>query len=282
MVRDPAKKYLMPVGFGPSCGPRQRPEGDLFEDIPNRITRYSVRFLSEPAAIQALLPEGLALWGEPLVSVELAELRDVAWLAGRGYNTLGVRFPAAFKGKEDHVRGQYLAVLWENLTDPIVTGREQLGYPKIYASISDARRHRGTHSFAAHWMGFSFIDVELDANQPLAEADRQAFLERGQFGDGLIQHKYLPHTGEPWTDAAADYFTFSTLVTARNREKRPPPSSIRVGTGEARFRRPRWEDMPTQHHIVGALADLPVREWREASIVEALDYSDHNEQRILR
>jgi hypothetical protein len=71
-------------------------------------------------------------------------------------------------------------------------------------------------------------------------------------------------------------------VTARNRERRPPPSKIRVGAGQASFRRPRWEDMPTQSHIVTALADLPVRSWREASVVEALDYSDYNDQRILR
>ncbi|HEY0302300.1 MAG TPA: acetoacetate decarboxylase family protein, partial [Rhizomicrobium sp.] len=194
---------------------------------------------------------------------------------------LGVRLPAAFDGQRDRVNGHYLAVLWENLTDPIITGREQLGYPKVYASISDARKHHGAYHASAHWLGFSFIDIELTAARALGAADRQAFFERSQFGDGLILHKYLPKTGAPWTEAEADYFTFAPLLSDRNREKKPPFSSIRTGKGKIQFRRPRWQDMPTQHHIVNALADLPVHEWREASIIEAVDYTDYNDQRIL-
>ena len=36
------------------------------------------------------------------------------WLAGRGYNVLGVCFPVNFNGEKDHVSGDLLAVLWEN------------------------------------------------------------------------------------------------------------------------------------------------------------------------
>lgn len=276
------KKYLMPVAFGPSAGPRQRPDGALFEDAPTHVTRFAVRYLSDAAAIQNLLPDGLQLWGEPIVTVELAQLRDVSWLAGRGYNTLGVRLPARFDGQKDCVKGQYLAVLWENLTDPIITGREQLGYPKIYASISDARKHHGAHAYSAHWLGFSFVDVELTATREIAADERKGFVDRTQAGEGLILHKYLPKTGAPWTESAENYFTFAANPSARNRQKMPAPPVIRTGTGQVQFHRPRWQDMPTQHHIVNALADLPVREWREASIIDALDYSDYNDQRILR
>ncbi|HEY0301268.1 MAG TPA: hypothetical protein VGC36_08055, partial [Rhizomicrobium sp.] len=85
-MQDTDKKYLMPVAFGPSAGPRQRPEGDLAEDVPTQTTRFTVRYLSDAGAVQNLLPRGLTLWGEPIVTVEMAQLREVPWLAGRGYN----------------------------------------------------------------------------------------------------------------------------------------------------------------------------------------------------
>ena len=31
----------------------------------------------------------------------------------------------------------FLVVLWENLTDPILTGREELGFSKIYCEIPE-------------------------------------------------------------------------------------------------------------------------------------------------
>ena len=57
-------------------------------------------------------------------------MKEIEWLAGRGYNTLGVSFPAVFEGEVDRATGSLLTVLWENLTDPILTGREELGFSK--------------------------------------------------------------------------------------------------------------------------------------------------------
>ena len=49
-------------------------------------------------------------------------MKEIEWLAGRGYNTLGVSFPVVFNGEVDRATGSLLTVLWENLTDPILTG----------------------------------------------------------------------------------------------------------------------------------------------------------------
>ena len=45
-------------------------------------------------------------------------MTEIEWLAGRGYNVLGVSFPVVFNGKEDRARGSLLTVLWENLVRP--------------------------------------------------------------------------------------------------------------------------------------------------------------------
>ena len=133
---DPDKMYRMPTHFGPRTGPRRGPDGQRFEnrDTP-RSTSFSVSFLSNPDQLEALLPPGFTLDGEPVVTVSASYMTEIEWLAGRGYNTLGASFPVRFEGEKDRLSGNLLTVLWENLTDPILTGREEIGFSKIYCEL---------------------------------------------------------------------------------------------------------------------------------------------------
>jgi acetoacetate decarboxylase len=86
----------------------------------------SVTFHSDSEQLEELLPEGFTLRDNPRVTVTASYIKEIEWLAGRGYNTLGVNIPVTFRGEDDEVSGDFLTVLWENLTDPILTGREEL------------------------------------------------------------------------------------------------------------------------------------------------------------
>ncbi|MEO8451781.1 MAG: acetoacetate decarboxylase family protein, partial [Gemmatimonadota bacterium] len=139
-VLRPDRLYMMPTHFGPSCGPRQGPEGERFTAArPAKQVKYGVSFRTSREQLDELLPPGFQVEGDPIVTVEASYLTELAWLAGRGYNIVSVRFPALFQGKRDRASGPFLAVLWENLCDPILTGREQLGYSKLYADIPPPR-----------------------------------------------------------------------------------------------------------------------------------------------
>ena len=120
----PKKRYRMPTHFGPSLGPRQGPNGCTF-DCKNapKMREYSISFLTNASQLEAMLPEGFELAGEPVVTVEAVYMTEIQWLAGHGYNLLGVSFPTTFNGKQDHVTGRFLTVLWEDLADPIFTGQ---------------------------------------------------------------------------------------------------------------------------------------------------------------
>ena len=92
------------------------------------------------------MPEHFEVGAEPVVSVSASYMTEIEWLAGRGYNVLGVSFPAIFNGERDRAEGGLLTVLWENLCDPILTGREQLGFSKIYCELPEPVVLRGdTH-----------------------------------------------------------------------------------------------------------------------------------------
>ena len=84
--------YMMPIHFGPMCGPRQGPGGKKFAFNPDRrkITHLSVSFLTNANQLQKILPPGFELSGDPVVTVFETFMKEIDWLAGRGYNVLGL------------------------------------------------------------------------------------------------------------------------------------------------------------------------------------------------
>ncbi len=110
---QPGSMYRMPTHFGPSLGPRQGEGGRKFANLDSpKVTQRSVSFLTNREQLEELLPEGFEVGAEPVVTVRATYMTEIEWLAGRGYNTLGVGFPAIFSGKKGHVTGNFLAVLW--------------------------------------------------------------------------------------------------------------------------------------------------------------------------
>ena len=273
---DPDQMYRMPTHFGPRTGPRRGPDGRKFECRDNPYsTSFSVSFLSNSAQLEKFLPPGFALDGEPVVTVSATYMTEIEWLAGRGYNTLGVSFPARFEGEADRLSGSFLTVLWENLTDPILTGREEIGFSKIYCELPTPTSLRGQHHIIASWLGFKFLDMYVD---DLREQSRQEIdeLASSQSGAGILHYKYVPRTGE-WGRADAAYAVLTPAETPNRRVL-----ERKVGVGSLKFHKARWEDMPTQYNIVNAFADLEIREYRGASLAKTVGGKDLSDQRILR
>jgi len=64
-------------------------------------------------------------------------------------------------GRQDKASGRFLAVVWENLADPIITGRGEIGHPKLHAEIAEPCLSDGAQICAAGWMGFRFLDLTV-------------------------------------------------------------------------------------------------------------------------
>jgi len=276
----PGMMYMMPTHFGPGMGPRQGPEGRTFPCTDNpKSTSLSVRYLTDRAQLAALLPEGFEVGADPEVTVYATYMTEIAWLAGRGYNVLGVSFPAEFHGKEDHAKGNFLLVLWENLTDPILTGREQLGFSKIYCELPEPEvLDKETHATAS-WLGFKFLDMKL-ANMHLVEPSGSVD-PAGEIPDnndltGTLHYKYMPRTGE-WGTADSAYAVLTPAHTPNRRV-----IETWQGQGSIAWHPARWEDLPTQYHIINAFHDLEIKEFRGATITKSIGGKDLSDQRILR
>ncbi len=270
----PALFHRMPYGFGPTPGPRQGPDGTPFAWVATPFrTTASVTYLSDGARLARLLPPGFTLEGEPLVTVDISYLTALEWLAGRGYNLLGVRFPARFKGARDEAVGLFLAVLWENLADPILSGREELGYAKLWCEIPEPRVLGGRLSYRGAWLGHTFVELELSELGPVAP--NHPAVPSLPRNDGTLHYKYVPRTGAPGEADAA----YATLTPATGGHA--TIDAVSVGKGAVAFRRSTWEQIPTMAHIVNALADLPVIEIRDARLVKAHGGKDLSDQRRL-
>ena len=269
---DPKRMYRMPTHFGPSLGPRQGRDGATYanEDSPKK-TVVSVSYLSDRQQIEALLPPGFAVSGPPEVTISASYVTEIEWLAGRGYNMLGVTFPATFRGERDQAEGRFLAVLWENLADPIITGREELGFSKIYCELPELQVVGNTFRGNASWMGFQFFEMAVSNAVQIAVEDKQA-----SPAANLLHYKYMPRTGE-WGQADASYATMSPAPAVGARV-----TEMWRGEGRIHFHQAAWEELPTLFNVVNALEALPVVEYRGATVVKTVGGGDYSDQRILR
>ncbi|MEQ5807804.1 acetoacetate decarboxylase family protein [Alteromonas sp. NFXS44] len=249
--------YRMPVFFGPTPGPRQFKgiENYDWETLPKRHV-LGARFLTDAKMLESWLPEGFSLWGEPVVTCEATYFDGFGWLAGRGYNMCDLKLNVVFESENGPVHGTFLVVRYENLTDPILSGREELGHNKLWCKIPPVRDHEGKKETAMSWLGTTFWKIsasDLSESTELPKSDPKFA--------GLLSYKHIPTTGN-WGDSDASYVTLT-----------PPAWNGKVirrleGSGNVEFIRPKWEDLPTMYHMIDAFCDLPQLESRGGYFLE--------------
>jgi hypothetical protein len=253
------RQYRMPRVFGALPGPRNVPK-DKQALRNNQVSlMLSVTAASTAEALTELLPPDCALDGTPRFTVAVSFLSNIGWLAGHGYAVVTIAIPIQHESKSQGVlTGNFLPVIWENLTDPILTGREELGWAKLYADIPDPVVLGDRYSMQALWKGFRFLELELhdlvDLPEPIAAAP-------GQF-----HFKYIPRTGA-LGDPDVQYLEYSPPGVPVAGYSLSHVSLRQSGKGSFRFHRARWEDMPFQYPIINALAALPMGEVLMASVV---------------
>ncbi len=273
-VKNPM--YRMPIIFGPSTGPRRGPDGEKFDESTGReCFKYTISFLTDQKQLKELLPPQFILAGEPIVSVYTRYKKNIQWLGGRGYNVVNVSFPATYIGKKDSVTADFVCVVWENLTEPILTGREELGCPKIFADIPDPMEVGNTTYCSASWMGFKFMDFIIkDLREPTNE-ENYKYTMRTAKSEGVLYYKYVPKSGY-WGTSEAEY-----PVLNPKGDTSLKILQTWVANGEIIFHRPNWQEMPTQHMIVNALANLQIKEIVCTRVIKTVGGKDLSDVRIL-
>jgi hypothetical protein len=233
----------MPAVFGTMSGPRQVSAGGPVYDqarSPLRSVAYAL-FEADGAALAQMLPAGFALWGTPRLAVEFAALREIDWLGGRGYHMLMLRIPVVFTHRGTELQGWFQPVCWEDMAEPILSGREELGWSKVYGELPVLAQSAEQLVVAGEWEGFRFCELRLSGSAPAPAASYITMTPAGGSSMRLLSHQAA---------------TGAELV----------------------FHRPRWQDMPTQHQIVEPFAALALGRLLQAGRFEARGGKDLSDQ----
>ncbi|PQK18091.1 hypothetical protein BB8028_0011g00200 [Beauveria bassiana] len=266
---NPPKLWRMPVSFGPASGPRQSLLGSArrWSNKGSSFVSRTIKFKTSRTFLQNLLPNSSFSFQSPdsvaFASYVHTSLQNLDWLGGKGYDYVAFLLHGIVYRKEDgsSVTGSFVAVMWENLTDPILTGREELGCPKLFCDIG-VQQNASSYLMEASWAGGApFLKLQMEGMR-----DKQVSEARD---DGaLFFYKYIPATGRPGVaDVAYPVCvpnpicrTINCVQTAR--------------TANVIFDPLDEERLPTLNHIVGRLAEIPLFELAEATVAEGVDVQD--------
>lgn len=243
-----AKPYFQPAHFGPWPVEPVLHYGDL--------TAMYINYVTDKDALASMLPPGFEPTDVPTVNVWAQYCRDVSFLAGFGYNIVGVNFAAVWQGKKDTRTGELSAVLWENDFLPIMFGREHLGAPKLWADIPDAQILKGNgRHFLCSEKGSLLVEGFVTDLEPLP-AEALAMFDAEAKNGNWFCWKYISHAGQKKADLS--------LPTSMHYQCKLKEGWSAKGTHK--FHTPKWEEAPLSAHIMAGLSKLKVKEYVGAVI----------------
>jgi acetoacetate decarboxylase len=195
-----------------------------------------------------LLPDSYHPGKEPLVTVLFSENSGLPFMAGGSYRHAMVQVEARYDGRQDHITGDYILVMFENQTWPIITGRENLGIPKLYADISNIKiMPDGRLRCEASYLGHMLFGLDAPALK------RQSIFSKAAVARQInarpwLAYKYIPSLEGP---PDADYPTTTQNDTRVEKLWMGKRAHLRFGTARA-------EDIGGVKTLLDALATLTI------------------------
>ena len=279
-AQKPSLYWRQPVSFGPMPGPRQDFSGRSRRDslIQSTCRTATIVFKTSATLLRSMLPSSAYSFTTRNTVVEaslrLQTLANLQWLGGTGYNLLGLyKHDVQYTSPSgEKTAGTYLPVMFENLADPIISGREELGFPKVYSEI-DVQQVGDCCTATLSWRGAKWAEFKLPNLQDAPLTD-EAF----PVGGNVLVHKCIPGVGaqesiSPDSNYAA-VLRCSTGTTTKDVQKVVKARKTCGAAASIVFNAHEWQRLPTLHHIVERLAELPIIEVVGASIEDSTGVAD--------
>jgi len=251
---DVSNRFFNPVGFKTSLPPALS-KFDAVETV-------SVRYVTDRAKLQALLPDFLTAPADPIILVSHAHNIGVDWLGGRTYYIARIDTQVTFRGQEDTVTGNYSMIVWESDARPVIVGRELQGYQKIVGNVPPHVIEGATASFECYDYDARLFRADLTELTPIPD-DKLRKMQEGwnkSGGNVALGWKYIPN---PEGGADVDYVTRLPMDGTF--------SEVLTGKGEVVFDSPEWQAAPGSAHIVKALKTMPILEYKSSVITRMVN-----------
>jgi hypothetical protein len=256
----------MPLSFGLCPGPRQDFQGRkrIMNAGANYHTAY-MTFKTKKSYLQTLMPTKdfniKSQGGWTTATFSITRLENLQWLGGRGYSHFGLYIHnVAYSGELDPRSagleaegklGDLLPVLFENMADPIVTGREELGFSKVFATLQETQT-QGSYTLNAGWEGTNFCQLKL--------TDLVAEQEPVPLNEAPIYH----HKVIPSSRSEGELDTEYTTVSQLKLEQGSMEERRKAGKAEIIFCKLKDEELerafPTLANIIEGLREIEICE----------------------
>ena len=130
--------------------------------------------------------------------------------------------------------------------------------------------------------GFEFLKLNYELDKSPDDPDTLKKVIFDNENEGLLHYKYIPCSEAGFNKADVKCITMTPSKFMVSDEVEPLPPQERIWcTGNLEWKIPRWEDMPTQYHIVQGLASMPVVRIIGSSKVHLYHYNDVYHQKII-
>ena len=241
---EAGKLYSMPPNFGAGrVGPT------IYHDVESVTCVYE----TDRGALRKLIPSPFEITRD-VIALSYVCNRECDWLAGQEYNLVAANVPVLYAGADGPLHGMFPLAVWENLCEPIISGREMNGVPKLFAETPPLRRA------ATQWIGTlskngkAFLDLAFtpdDAAPPPgallgggeSQADEDGFTFLNWFA-----WRYLPQVNG--TGGSIDEFV--------NFPQESKILALSPGRCSVRWTALDWTYAPAQAHVIAGIAALPV------------------------
>ncbi|KAJ5080888.1 hypothetical protein N7456_013598 [Penicillium angulare] len=279
--QNPHMYWRQPIVFGPMPGPRQDHYGNdrALKSLESTFTTASIKFKTSRTLLENLFPSDRYSFISPAsvarASFSQTTLNGMDWLGGGGYRHIGLYIHGVQYKKENGevLKGTYMPILFESLADPIVSGREELGMPKLYTAI-DLHERNNSFRLQTSWQGAVWGHFELEDLE-----DQDPAADKGTIGgeddDGILVYRYMPKVGKNFKgEAEAEY----PIFVPHANESKVVPSKVtrlrRTKNAKVEIDGLGWDALPTLHHVVSRLAEIPIDEVIDAKITEGRGVPD--------
>ncbi|KFY55167.1 hypothetical protein V496_07067 [Pseudogymnoascus sp. VKM F-4515 (FW-2607)] len=276
----------MPIAFGPAPGPRQDIWGKSRPSLDQTFLTASIKFRTSATFLKNLFPTESFRFKSPgsvaYASFSTTTLGNMTWLGGGGYNHFGLYIHGVQYTKKDGtvIDGTYMPLLFESLADPIVSGRDELGMPKVYCAI-DIHRRSESYRMQASWQGAKFCDFNLEGLST-ADSATEAGTIGGESDYGILVYKYIPAVGRDMRGKSDCEYP---VVVPHEEESKVVPSTVKSVAkpkkASVSFDKLDLDALPTLHHIVSVLADIPIYKVVGAKVVEGTGVPDVSSARRI-
>lgn len=263
--------WRTPISFGPMPGPRQTFEGKPRTATHSTFCTASIKFKTSATLLKNLFPTQNFRFASPgtvaYASFSQTTLNKMEWLGGSGYHHLGLYIHGVQYTKKngDILNGTFMPILFESLADPIVSGREELGMPKLYCAL-DVFKRSNQYRLGASWQGASFGSFTWEGLEEVDPSEDKGTIG-GSDDDGILAYRYIPAVGDRGK-ADSEHVVF----VPHAEESKVVPSKVKIvkkaKKATVKLDGLDWEALPTLHHVASRLAEIPIYEVVGAKVVE--------------